>query len=410
MGHKISKEQIDPSVKDHIMSFVGNKEDLETSNTDDIINAVNSLIVDRVDNAANINKLANSIGSPVTISDNVDEVCSKLDGLVNSFKTAVMNNGIDVESADKFKQLIEKVDNIDINPLPKWYKPTWFSSVTTGMKSLGDFMNATGTANKKCMYIVNGAFSSTKYQTTRCYDTMTNTTSTLTNSLKHTINHAIEAYNDRVYIIGGHDSKNNIIGDVQCYDILTNTWSTKSSMPTGRYWVSSAIYNKFIYCIGGDGTNNNNKNECYDILTDTWSTKRDVITPGRYSSHGQNINGKLYFIEGQRNICYDPKTNTWETKTPYSTTESKYLGDLISMDEYIFFIGGTVSGSRQKTTYIYNTTTDSWVKGSDMPESRDCFAIALIDGCAYLFGGNTGSSGSTSYSSISLFYCLKNDL
>ena len=109
MGHKISKEQIDPSVKDHIMSFVGNKEDLETSNTSDIINAVNSLIVDRVDNAANINKLANSIGSPVTGSDNVDEVCTKVDGLVNSFKTAAMNNGIAVEAGDKFKQLIEKL-------------------------------------------------------------------------------------------------------------------------------------------------------------------------------------------------------------------------------------------------------------------------------------------------------------
>ena len=51
MGHKISKEQIDPGVKDHIMSFVGDVNELETEANTDIISAVNSLIVDRVDNA-----------------------------------------------------------------------------------------------------------------------------------------------------------------------------------------------------------------------------------------------------------------------------------------------------------------------------------------------------------------------
>ena len=61
MGHKISKEQIDPGVKDHIMSFVGDVADLETEVNTDIISAVNSLMVDRVDNIENIGKLAEAI-------------------------------------------------------------------------------------------------------------------------------------------------------------------------------------------------------------------------------------------------------------------------------------------------------------------------------------------------------------
>ena len=112
MGHKISKEQIDPGVKDHIMSFVGNKNELETSDKSDMVNAINSLIVDRVDNAANMNKLANSIGNPITASDNVDEVCDKVNGLLSTFKTNMMNSGVMVEGTDKFKQLIDKIKGL----------------------------------------------------------------------------------------------------------------------------------------------------------------------------------------------------------------------------------------------------------------------------------------------------------
>ena len=112
MGHKISKEQIDPGVKDHIMSFVGNKNELETSDKSDMVNAINSLIVDRVDNINNITKLANSIGNPITASDNVDEVCDKVNGLLSTFKTNMMNSGVMVESSDKFKQLIDKIKGL----------------------------------------------------------------------------------------------------------------------------------------------------------------------------------------------------------------------------------------------------------------------------------------------------------
>ena len=112
MGHKISKEQIDPGVKDHIMSFVGDVADLETEVNTDIISAVNSLMVDRVDNIESIGKLAEAIGEPVTASDSIDEVVDKVDELVTSFKSKVLNAGIMYESGDKFKELIAKLEGL----------------------------------------------------------------------------------------------------------------------------------------------------------------------------------------------------------------------------------------------------------------------------------------------------------
>ena len=112
MGHKISKEQIDPGVKDHIMSFVGDVADLETEVNTDIISAVNSLIVNRVDNAENMGKLANAIGEPVTANHSVDEVVEGLGEMLSTFKTNMMNSGVMVESSDKFKQLIDKIKGL----------------------------------------------------------------------------------------------------------------------------------------------------------------------------------------------------------------------------------------------------------------------------------------------------------
>ena len=112
MGHKISKEQIDPGVKDHIMSFVGNVADLETEVNTDIISAVNSLMVDRVDNAENMGKLANAIGEPVTANHSIDEVVEGLGEMLSTFKTNMMNSGVVVESSDKFKQLIDKIKGL----------------------------------------------------------------------------------------------------------------------------------------------------------------------------------------------------------------------------------------------------------------------------------------------------------
>ena len=112
MGHKISKEQIDPGVKDHIMSFVGDVADLETEVNTDIISAVNSLMVDRVDNAENMGKLANAIGEPVTANHSVDEVVEGLGEMLSTFKTNMMNSGVMVESGDKFKALIDKIKGL----------------------------------------------------------------------------------------------------------------------------------------------------------------------------------------------------------------------------------------------------------------------------------------------------------
>ena len=72
----------------------------------DVIGAINELF-----QSANNGKelIANAIGEPLSSDDTFSAMSNDINGLLATFKTNMMNNGITVESGDKFKQLIDKI-------------------------------------------------------------------------------------------------------------------------------------------------------------------------------------------------------------------------------------------------------------------------------------------------------------
>ena len=73
----------------------------------DLVGAINELF-----QSANNGKelIANAIGEPVSSEDTFQAMSSDINGLLATFKTNMMNNGVTVESGDKFKALIDKID------------------------------------------------------------------------------------------------------------------------------------------------------------------------------------------------------------------------------------------------------------------------------------------------------------
>ena len=53
--------------------------------------------------------IASAIGEPVSADDTFSAMSNNINGLLSTFKTNMMNNGITVESGDKFKALIDKI-------------------------------------------------------------------------------------------------------------------------------------------------------------------------------------------------------------------------------------------------------------------------------------------------------------
>ena len=72
----------------------------------DVIGAINELF-----QSANNGKelIANAIGEPVSSEDTFQAMSDDINSLLSTFKTNMMNNGVTVESSDKFKSLIDKI-------------------------------------------------------------------------------------------------------------------------------------------------------------------------------------------------------------------------------------------------------------------------------------------------------------
>ena len=72
----------------------------------DLVGAINELF-----QSANNGKelIASAIGEPLNAEDTFSAMSNDINGLLSTFKTNMMNNGITVESSDKFKSLIDKI-------------------------------------------------------------------------------------------------------------------------------------------------------------------------------------------------------------------------------------------------------------------------------------------------------------
>ena len=112
MGRRISKEFLHPSILEGVNNKIGDLDSLETDAKGNMVQAINEL-VEKLDNSAEIENgkelIANAVGEPLTVEESFDEMSNDINSLLSQFKTNMMNNGVTVESGDKFKALIDKI-------------------------------------------------------------------------------------------------------------------------------------------------------------------------------------------------------------------------------------------------------------------------------------------------------------
>ena len=119
MGIKISKDHLHPSVIESITSLIGDLSQLETTAKGNAVEAINELLANGgnkeelealiAEIAEGKELIANAVGEPLTAEESFNEMSNDINGLLSTFKTNMMNNGITVEAGDKFKALIDKI-------------------------------------------------------------------------------------------------------------------------------------------------------------------------------------------------------------------------------------------------------------------------------------------------------------
>ena len=85
---------------------IGDISQLSTEEKGSLVGAINELF----QNANNGKELiASAIGEPLNADDTFSAMSNDINGLLSTFKTNMMNNGVTVESSDRFKSLIDKI-------------------------------------------------------------------------------------------------------------------------------------------------------------------------------------------------------------------------------------------------------------------------------------------------------------
>lgn len=99
-------------VLQEINSKTGNLNSLQTTNKSNLVEAINELF-----QSANSGKelIADAIGEPLSKNDTFSAMSDGINELLTTFKTNMIDNGVAVDSNDKFKQLIDKVATLSDN-------------------------------------------------------------------------------------------------------------------------------------------------------------------------------------------------------------------------------------------------------------------------------------------------------
>ncbi|NJL13021.1 MAG: DUF5060 domain-containing protein [Microscillaceae bacterium] len=132
----------------------------------------------------------------------------------------------------------------------------------------------------------------------------------------------------------------------------------------------------------------------------TWVTLSDAILP-RAEAQSTVVNGKLYVFGGFNeyyggsdlritDTCevYDPATDTWTYlgRMPIPVT---HLG-IVADGDRVWLPGGFEGdnpGVAIAQVQIYNTDTNAWSLGPDLPEPMASHAVARLDRKLHIFGG-----------------------
>ena len=107
-GLGFSEEQ----VQQLIDNISGDLSALQTTDKSSLVAAINELF-----QSANNGKelIATAIGEPLNSSDTFSAMSNDINGLLSTFKTNMMNNGVSVTGSDKFKALIDKIATLADN-------------------------------------------------------------------------------------------------------------------------------------------------------------------------------------------------------------------------------------------------------------------------------------------------------
>ena len=351
----LTEEQVINLIKNNL---TGDLTQLSTTNKTNIVAAINELF-----QSANNGKelIANAIGEPLSSNDTFSAMSTDINNLLSTFKTNMMNNGVTVESGDKFKSLIDKIATMVEEGSGKGIQ---FASGIHNMSGSNNDFVITNLTFKPDIILVD------------YYPSITL--------------HHIHMYNRFI--------------DEDNYFILGN-WNG-SSMYYRRALSDTYYINETGFCLTGMSLPLNKDINWYAIgVGEEDTTLRDslasILQEEGVSVTEEDDMASLIskvdeeFSDKNANMNYYP---TWyiphdnyilaaDMMYNNSTTLGRAYHTISSVGNYIYAIGGWTSSSSSNATYLvsrFNVLNNTWDLMSNAPSTMNDHTASVIDDKIYI--------------------------
>ena len=178
-------------------------------------------------------------------------------------------------------------------------------------------------------------------------------------------------------------------------------WVSQADLPEPRSHAATAAVGDKIYVIGGYGKSYaTNTTFVYDSKKNEWSKKADMpiklagsavaVVKDKIYVMGGNTLRTSHVENSSQLLIYDTKTDKWEEGA--DVPKKSFLGTAVAIDNTIYLM--TQQETSTPNHFSYNTVTNKWeTKANGQPNSKAA-ASAVVNGKIYYIGGGSANFGS----------------
>ncbi|XP_055357566.1 kelch-like protein diablo [Paramacrobiotus metropolitanus] len=184
---------------------------------------------------------------------------------------------------------------------------------------------------------------------------------------------------------------------VSQYDAVRNVWKLVAPMQTARINFGVAVLRGYIYAAGGGIYAHPNWEaihsvERYDPQTNSWQFVANLPINGLLNPAMVAVKDRLYIFGGRSQgvvtnaaFCYDPASDAWNRLADMPTARAGCCA-CVGSNGLVYVIGGKVD-QPLKCVEAYDTTTNAWLRKSDLITKRTASGCGYVDGKIYVLGG-----------------------
>ncbi len=299
-------------------------------------------------------------------------------------------------------------------------KPRETGCYGTGTSLPANRLDAGGAAIGTTMYVVGGKDSVGHQNTLYAYDSVTKVwTARAAKPGTAVENPSVVAYNGKLYVVGGSDAPfSGAVAEGWVYTPGTNSWAALPALSTARGGAGAALVGSTMYAVGGLGANGASlaSVEKLDLANPTAWTSAPSLATAR-DNPGVAAIGTTVFAFGGRTRLADGTTVagtltssealvsgavSWTSRAAMPTGRRTTAVQVVNGRAYV--IGGeiTTTGGAFTENESYDPVADTWRVEASLTTGRHGMASGVIGGRIYLVGG--GTTGGTSFSALTTVF------